>query len=56
MFFCMFFRILSINHVISQSRQACQPGPDVEWQAISGQVFLLSTPPSIPQTSNEILK
>lgn len=39
MFFCVFFLILSINHVISQSRQAWQPRPDAEWQATRGQVF-----------------
>lgn len=41
MFFCMFFLILSINLVISQSGPACQPGPDAEWQVIGGQVFQL---------------
>lgn len=41
MFFCVFFLILSINHFISQSRQARQPGPDAEWQASGGQVFPL---------------
>ena len=42
MFFCMFFLILSINHIISQSRQPCQLGTDADWQAISGQVLELS--------------
>lgn len=42
MFFCVFFLILSINHIISQSRQPCQLGTDADWQAISGQVLELS--------------
>lgn len=42
MFFCVFFLILSINHIISQSRQLCQLGTDADWQAISGQVLELS--------------
>lgn len=48
MFFCVFFLILSINHIISQSRQPCQLGTDADWQAISGQVLELS--------QNKILK